>query len=206
MSSGFNWFRTTCPPLPGTISPVRKKEYLIVLVRSQLWGLTSRVGVSAPTFMNLTFMLVFGLSVPDIQGAWHVRVQTVREAGTESWHGNAYLRAENVWHVGGTMIEVTCKGQKFTSWIHADPQPYPGADFKDSAFGGPTGVQLFDSQGRVHSGKYTLKNGELILSLVGWAPVKGLKNTLGSEYLTIRLERPKPVPQQPLIRFSKLGE
>lgn len=147
-----------------------------------------------PLFLKLTFALVFGSSVPDIQGEWHISNWRVKEPGTDTWSGLAYSRAEKIWHVQGPLIEVEYEGRKFTSWIVPDPQPIPGVDFTGAAFGGPKGVRFIDSKGQMYYGKYALKDGELTLSLGCNAPVKGLANTMGTELVEITLGRPMPPP------------
>jgi hypothetical protein len=132
-------------------------------------------------------MISPGPPVKDAQGEWQIADVKYRNPGETVWGGCSYGEGcAPIYNIKGTWIEVTLFGQKATHRLIADPKAFP--------VGGPTGVRYIDYSGLEHTGSYTLKDGQLVLTLIANAPIKDRENVSGTKYLTITLEPYQPLP------------
>ncbi len=133
--------------------------------------------------IHLLFLGAIGTPIEDIQGEWELRKWDVRAPGEDSWRGMMYGGTRYpLWRVRGISVEEV-HNEAVMKWVAWDPRDLRG--------GWAGGIRFIDYDGDDYLGSYSLKDGKLVLTLIGSGPVKGKPNTNGTKYLTITLERPK---------------
>ena len=109
----------------------------------------------------------------------------------ESWVGfDNGDEPSSLWRVRGTQIEWSASHTPKKAYLRVAAGP------NAKLMPDPAGVRFVDSDGVTYRGTYSLKDGVVTLTLVGWVPIPGMKNTEGTRHIVYELVRTKP-PKPP---------